>query len=262
MAEAQEEAEAQEDMGPTVSVEAEQNSTTDDEKGASATPRLVVEPGDSLWSISEEHIGPGATPEQIAYEVERIFELNRDQIGENPNLIFPGQEFFLVSAAPGGAAAAPEQPVAVAEQQAPEPIVDESEGVSDSPAAENAVSVFEDVVPEDGVSEGAVSEDAIPAALPSRDQTDEQAESAPAESAPAESTPAESAAPATTAGSIGDSVLEALNSLKGERRLLGVGILALTLIVALLMAWCLSMRRNVEDSQSWGIPQQQYYENY
>jgi hypothetical protein len=269
MAEAQEEAEAQEDMGPTASVEAEQNSTTDDEKGTSATTRLVVEPGDSLWSISEEHIGPGATPEQIAYEVERIFELNRDQIGENPNLIFPGQEFFLVSAAPGGAAAAPEQPVAVAEQQAPEPIVVESERVSDSLAAEDAA--IENVVPEDGVSEGAVSEDAISAALPSRDQTDEQAESAPAESVtaesapaestPAESTPAESAAPATTAGSIGDSVLEALNSLKGERRLLGVGILALTLIVALLMAWRLPMRRNVEDPQAWGIPQQ-YYENY
>jgi hypothetical protein len=260
MAEAQEEAEAQEDTGPTASVEAEQNSTTDDEKGASATPRLVVEPGDSLWSISEEHIGPGATPEQIAYEVERIFELNRDQIGENPNLIFPGQEFFLVSAAPGGAAAAPEQPVAVAEQQAPEPIVVESEGVSDSPAAEDAA--IENVVPEDGVSEGAVSEDAIPAALPSRDQTDERAESAPAESAPAESAPAESAAPATTAGSIGDSVLEAYNNLKGDRRLLGVGILALTLIVALLMAWRLPMRRNVEDPQAWGLPQQQYYENY
>src|SRR5215203_758537 len=265
MAEAQEEAEAQEDMGPTASVEAEQNSTTDDEKGASATPRLVVEPGDSLWSISEEHIGPGATPEQIAYEVERIFELNRDQIGENPNLIFPGQEFFLVSAAPGGAAAAPEQPVAVTEQQqAPEPIVVESEGVSDSPAAEDAA--IENVVPEDGVSEGAVSEDAIPAAPPTRDQTDEQAESAPAESvtaesAPAESTPAESAAPATTAESIGDSVLEAYNNLKGERRLLGVGILALTLIVALLMAWRLPMRRNIEGSQVWGIPQQ-YYENY
>src|SRR5215210_3888126 len=259
MAEAQEEAQAQEDTGPTASVEAEQNSTTDDEKGASATTRLVVEPGDSLWSISEEHIGPGANPEQIAYEVERIFELNRDQIGENPNLIFPGQEFFLVSAAPGGAAVAPEQPVAVAEQLAPEPIVDESEGVSDSPAAKDAA--IENVVPEDGVSEGAVSEDAIPAALPSRDQTNEQAESAPAESAPAESTPAESAAPATTAGSIGDSVLEAYNNLKGERRLLGVGILALTLIVALLMAWRLPMRRNVEDPQAWGIPQQQY-ENY
>src|SRR5215217_6299201 len=74
-------------------------------------------------------------------------------------------------------------------------------------------------------------------------QSSEQAESAPAESAPAESAPAEStpaesesAAPATTAGSIGDSVLEALNNLKNERRLLGAGILALILIVALLMA--------------------------
>jgi hypothetical protein len=57
-------------------------------------------------------------------------------------------------------------------------------------------------------------------------------------------------------------VLEALNNLKGERRLLGVGSLALTLIVAILMAWRLPMRRNVEDPQAWGIPQQQYYENY
>src|SRR5215212_8811048 len=92
-------------------------------------------------------------------------------------------------------------------------------------------------------------------------ESDAPAESVTAESAPAESTPAEST-PATTAGSIGDSVLEALNNLKGERRLLGVGILALTLIVALLMAWRLPMRRNVEDPQAWGIPQQQYYENY
>ena len=244
-----------------------------------ATPKTttkLVQPGDSLWTIALARLSPDAAPQQVAEEVGRIYELNRDQIGENPNLIFPGQEFFLVSAAPGGAAAAPEQPVAVAEQQqAPTLIVVESEGVSDSPAIEN-------VVPEDGVSEGAVSEDAIPAATPSRDQTDEQAESAPAESVtaesapaestpaestpaestPAESTPAESAAPATTAGSIGDSVLEAYNNLKGERRLLGVGILALTLIVAILMAWRLPMRRNVEDPQAWGLPQQYYYENY
>src|SRR5215204_491895 len=240
-AQAQEEAEAQEHTGPTASVEVEQNSTTDDERDASATTRLVVEPGDSLWSISEEHIGPGATPEQIAYEVQTIYELNRDQIGENPNLIFPGQEFFLVSAAPRGAAAAPEQPVAVTEQQAPEPIAVEPEGVSDSPAAEDAA--IEDVVPEGGVSEGAVSEDAvsedaIPAAPPARDQTDEQDQSAPAESAPAESVPAESAAPATTtaAGAEGfvGSVLEALNNLKGNRGLLAaVGALALTLLIAI-----------------------------
>jgi LysM repeat protein len=393
----EEEAEAQEDTGPTASVEAEQNSITNEnsttnEKGASATTRLVVEPGDSLWSISEEHLGPGATPEQTAYEVQRIFELNRDQIGENPNLIFPGQEFFLVSAAPGGAAAAPEQPVAVAEQQqAPEPLVVESEGVSDSPAGD--IAWVEDGPPEgarlsaegddewktvdsdptpfsgttahqsnivDGLhqhffegasaplsvnrgerlfayvyldpanmpeevmlqwndgswehraywgadkiewgqdgtesrrymgplppggqwvrlevaasevgledrevngmaftlyggratwdvagkagsetavaeskSEGGVSQDYAVPAEQRTDSTDEQAESAPAESAPAESAPA--------------------------RRLLGVGILALTLIVALLMAWRLPLRRKVEDPQAWRIPQQDYYEKY
>jgi hypothetical protein len=234
-----------------------------------ATPKIttkLVQPGDSLWTIAQARLSPDAAPQQVAEEVGRIYELNRDQIGENPNLIFPGQEFFLVPAAPSGAAAAPEQPVAVAEQQqAAKPIVVESEGVSDSPAAPAAEdAAIENVVPEDGVSEGAVSEDAIPAATPTRDQTDEQAESAPAQSAPAESTPAESesAAPTTTAGSIVDSVLEALNNLKGERRLLGVGILALTLIVALLMAWRLPMRRNVEDPQAWGLPQQYYYENY
>src|SRR5215210_6404991 len=262
IAQAQEEAEAQ-DTG-TTSVEATQNTTTTNEKGAPAawrpapepsTTPLVVEPGDSLWSISEEHIGPGATPEQIAYEVERIFELNRERIGENPNLIFPGQEFFLGSPAPGGAAAAvPEEPVAVAEQQAPKPIVVESEGVSDSPAAEGAV--FEDVVPEDDVSEGAVPASQTPGS------TDEQVESAPAESVSTESTPAESA-PATTADDrgIAASLLEAYDTIKAERRLLGLGIIALTLIIAALMAWRLPMRRNVEDPAAWGIPQE-YYENY
>ena len=256
IAQAQEEAEAQ-DTG-TTSVEATQNTTTTNEKGDPAawrpapepsTTPLVVEPGDSLWSISEEHIGPGATPEQIAYEVERIFELNRERIGENPNLIFPGQEFFLGSPAPGGAAAAPEEPVAVAEQQAPKPIVVESEGVSDWPAAEGAV--FEDVVPEDGVSEGAVPASQMP------DWTDEQVESTPAESTPAES------APATTADDrgIAASLLEAYDTIKAERRLLGLGIIALTLIIAALMAWRLPMRRNVEDPTAWGIPQE-YYENY
>src|SRR5215218_1870149 len=104
-----------------------------------ATPKTttkLVEPGDSLWTIAQARLSPDAAPQQVAEEVGRIYALNRDQIGENPNLIFPGQEFFLVSAAPDGAAAATEQPVAVAEQLAPEPIVDESEGVSDSPAAE------------------------------------------------------------------------------------------------------------------------------
>jgi hypothetical protein len=96
---------------------------------------------------------------------------------------------------------------------------------------------------------GEQAESAPPESVPAESVTAESApaESAPAESTPAESTPAESAAPATTAGSIGDSVLEAYDSHRVARRMLGVGILALTLIVALLMAWRLPKRRNVED---------------
>jgi len=97
-------------------------------------------------------------------------------------------------------------------EQAPQPIVVESEGVSDSPVAEEAV------------PEEKGSEDAVPAPQ-STDQTDEQAENA------------------------------------HERRLLGLGVLALTLIIAALMAWRLPMRRNVGAPTAGGLPQE-YYENY
>ncbi len=252
----------------TASTEADQNTTTDDEKGApaawrpapeSSTTRLVVEPGDSLWSISEEHIGPGATPKQIAYEVERTFDLNRERIGGNPNLIFPGQEFVLVSPALNTTAPAmPKEPAvseepAVTAQLAPKPIVVEPEGVSDPPVAEN-------VAAEDGVSEGAILAPQMP------DSTDEQAENASAENASAEngsagSVPDESVPSTTVAGGIAGSLLEVYDNTKVERRLLGIGILALTFIVAILMVWRLPMRRNVEDPTAWGIPQD-YYENY
>ena len=256
----------------TASTEAEQNTTTDDEKGApaawrpapeSSTTRLVVEPGDSLWSISEEHIGPGATPKQIAYEVERTVDLNRGRIGEGPNLIFPGQELVLLPPVSDTAATAPVSQEPAAAQQAPNPIVVQPEGVSDSPVAEPAVS--EEAVLENGASGGAISEDAV-TAPPTRGQTDEQAENAsaesvPAESIPAESVPAESVPTTTAAGGVAGSLLEVYDNIKVERRLLGIGILALTLIVAILMAMRLPMRRNVEEPAAWGIPQD-YYENY
>jgi hypothetical protein len=35
-------------------------------RGAEAAKSVVVRPGDSLWSISEEHLDPNATPRQIA----------------------------------------------------------------------------------------------------------------------------------------------------------------------------------------------------
>ena len=70
-----------------------------------ATPKTttkLVEPGDSLWTIAQARLSPDAAPQQVAEEVGRIYELNRDQIGENPNLIFPGQQFFLVPPPPAG----------------------------------------------------------------------------------------------------------------------------------------------------------------
>src|SRR5215211_887920 len=57
--------------------------------------RLVVAPGDCLWSISEQQLGPGATPQQIAHEVELIYALNRNTIGDDPNTIFAGQRLSL-----------------------------------------------------------------------------------------------------------------------------------------------------------------------
>jgi LysM domain len=56
---------------------------------------VVVAPGDSLWSISERQLGPGATGARIARGVERIYALNRDLIGADPDLIFAGQRFAL-----------------------------------------------------------------------------------------------------------------------------------------------------------------------
>src|SRR5215211_3573843 len=57
--------------------------------------RLVVAPGDCLWSISEQQLGPGATPQQIAHGVELIYALNRNTIGADPNMIFAGQRLSL-----------------------------------------------------------------------------------------------------------------------------------------------------------------------
>ena len=55
---------------------------------------VVANPGDSLWSISQQRLHPNATTQQISNEAGRIYELNRSRIGEDPNLIFPGQELL------------------------------------------------------------------------------------------------------------------------------------------------------------------------
>lgn len=83
---------------PAVAEAQSVGATTQDTRGndvaaADAAPaHEVVRPGATLWSISAERLGPNATAQQIAIDVERIYALNRDRIGASPHLIFPGQE--------------------------------------------------------------------------------------------------------------------------------------------------------------------------
>jgi hypothetical protein len=88
---------------------------------------VVVASGDSLWSISETQLGPGASPSRIVRVAERIHALNRDQIGTDPNTILVGQKLALPAAverrtprqAPEPARAEPARGTAAAAKLAP-----------------------------------------------------------------------------------------------------------------------------------------------
>lgn len=55
-------------------------------------PELVrVRPGDSLWAIAEQRLGPRATVVELAAYWHRIYDRNADVIGADPDLILPGQ---------------------------------------------------------------------------------------------------------------------------------------------------------------------------
>jgi hypothetical protein len=54
--------------------------------------RLVVRPGDSLWSLTARQLGPHATTARIAAGWPRLYAANRRAIGADPNLIHPGQQ--------------------------------------------------------------------------------------------------------------------------------------------------------------------------
>jgi nucleoid-associated protein YgaU len=52
---------------------------------------LVVRRGDSLWSLAARHLGAGATDAEIAAAWPRWFDANRAVIGDDPDLLRPGQ---------------------------------------------------------------------------------------------------------------------------------------------------------------------------
>jgi nucleoid-associated protein YgaU len=63
------------------------------------TATYVVEPGDSLWRIAASVLrsGGGRAPSngEIARFWPAIYAANRALIGDNPNLIFPGQQLLI-----------------------------------------------------------------------------------------------------------------------------------------------------------------------
>lgn len=54
-------------------------------------PTVRVAPGDTLWSIAERHLAADASTSDVARAALQWHEANRDVIGEDPDLVQPGQ---------------------------------------------------------------------------------------------------------------------------------------------------------------------------
>lgn len=146
-------AEAQEMVDPTKDAQGSTRAAgTVAPAGGGDDQTVQVRPGDSLWSISQERLGPNAREGRIAQEAARIYALNRGRIGGDPNLIFPGQR-LLVPPAPR----TPESAGEVSAERAPRP--------TERTGFEPRGAPTRDVAPE-MVSRGARSPNVVPAALP------------------------------------------------------------------------------------------------
>ena len=55
---------------------------------ASGGTTYTVKKGDNLWTLAKKFYGSGA-------QYTKIYEANRSVIGNNPNLIYPGQTFTI-----------------------------------------------------------------------------------------------------------------------------------------------------------------------
>lgn len=60
--------------------------------GADGADVVVVEAGDSLWSIAAAHLPRGASDAQVAAAWPRWYEANRDVVGDDPDVLQPGQQ--------------------------------------------------------------------------------------------------------------------------------------------------------------------------
>lgn len=70
-------------------------------------PRVVVRPGDCLWTITAGLLGPGADDAAVARAWPRLHRLNRAAIGADPDLLLPGASLRV----PAGVGAQPDRPL-------------------------------------------------------------------------------------------------------------------------------------------------------
>ena len=83
------------DVAPLPSWSPERSASADrlgsSERRGSPAGGVAVRRGDTLWSIAAHHLGPTATSADIDAEWHRWFAANRAVIGDDANLIAPGQ---------------------------------------------------------------------------------------------------------------------------------------------------------------------------
>lgn len=58
------------------------------------TDEVVVRSGDTLWDIAARHLGPDASAADIAHEWPRWHAANRAAIGDDPDLLRPGERLL------------------------------------------------------------------------------------------------------------------------------------------------------------------------
>jgi hypothetical protein len=223
---------------------------------------VVVRPGDTLWSISEEELGPNATPQRIAAEVERIYSLNRDLIGPNPNLIFAGQKLSLppVGKKPTAQAPAAARGTDEAARGKPAQLSSARRGARGE-TGKDSIAAASGRTDANAKTDKAASPVAERASLPGVPKATPVSAARPLASNDTSRSPATSFLQnvrSAVGSAVGASVgifAEAREGATEERRLLGWGIIALTLLLCALMAWKLPMRRNTSDDyEIWGIP--------
>jgi hypothetical protein len=220
------------------------NATTD--RSSSSEPavgRRVVGPGESLWSITQEQLGPNAAPDRVADELGRIYGSNRDRIGGDPNFVLVGQEIIVSPAAVGPVSVGGEGFHTTEEPAA----ASEAEYVGAKPAAlpteratTETASSHGQPAEEEALAGEAVEENDGPVEEPAEEPVIKVAKVAPEPAAEEEPAPTE---PEGVGGETPGEL--------GERQLLGLAILLLTVAAVILMVWRLPINRLSRESSPY-----------